>query len=210
MELYDAGGRLITWRTKKAKELFAYLWHHGGSPVYRYKFIDQLWPDTPPERAQALFHTTLYNLRSALKAAGHPDMVAFGDERYWMRTTHVASDLASLEAVMKREGGPGDAEKLLELYRGDYLETEHYDWAASRKADIRGAFLSCLEQWAEQASGLEKERLLRKLIELDPYREHYYDRLLRHLIDRGDLAAVDKVERLKQLAFGQDLGLEPR
>ncbi|KIL42468.1 hypothetical protein SD70_00755 [Gordoniibacillus kamchatkensis] len=181
MELYNADGRLITWRTKKTKEMFAYLWHHGGTPVYRYHLIDHLWPDTAPDRAQTLFHTTLYNLRKALKSAGCPDMVVFGDERYWMRTERIASDYERLEQLMKKGCQPGDAEELFALYRGDYLEIEHYEWANSRIYDIRTTYVQCLEQALEGASGSVRERLLRKLIELEPYQEKHYDRLKQHL-----------------------------
>lgn len=207
MELYDADGRLITWRTKKAKEMFAFLWYHGGSPVYRYNILDQLWPDTSPERAQTLFHTTLYYVRNTLKTAGHPDMIAFGDERYWMRPEGVLSDLARVEDIM-RQGGY--SEELLALYRGDFLETEYYSWSESRRYELRNAYIAFLEQASEAADGSLKDRLLRRLIELDPYREKHYDRLLAYLTDSGDAAAIDKLNRTRDQILGQELGKESK
>lgn len=204
MELYDADGRLITWRTKKAKEMFALLWQHSGSPVYRYHILDQLWPDTLLERAQTLFHTTLYYVRNTLKTAGHPDMVAFGDERYWMRPESVLSDLARLEDVMKQGG---DLEELLTLYRGDYLETEYYSWSEGRRYELRNAYIKSLEQALEAADGSRKERILRRLIELEPYREKHYNRLLSYLKGSGDAAAADKLSQLREQVLGQELGI---
>lgn len=208
MELYDADGRLITWRTKKTKEMFCYLWHHGGTPVYRYRILEHLWPELDAERAQALFHTTMYYLRHTLKSAGYPEMIGSGDERYWMRTDEVTCDVTRLEALIGTGSLERDAEELLSLYRGDYCETESYGWANSRRYELRAAVIRHLEQWTEHAADDSlKERMLRKLIELNPYEEKYYDRLALHLTFLGDTSAADKVNLHKETAFRTDLGL---
>lgn len=203
MELYDSEGRLVTWRTKKAKELFAFLWHHDGEPVYRHRIIDQLWPEMGSERAQSLFHTTMYYLRKALKAAGCPDRVEFGDERYWLRTEGVDCDVAQLELAV-RNGGRID--ELLALYRGDYLETESYGWAEGRRYELRAAYIQRLEQLCEEADSLTAKRILRRLIDLDPYREQHYGRLERLLRDQGEFAEADKLVRLQEQTLAE-LGL---
>ena len=126
LELYGANGQLVTWRTKKTKELFAYLWSYAGQPVYRYHLLDNLWPDTDPERVQKLFHTTLYNLRSLLRAEGFPDTVAFGDERYWIQKVAIQSDSNRLNDLLLKLRKWSCNWSLLSIYRGDYLEMEHY------------------------------------------------------------------------------------
>lgn len=209
MELYDADGRLITWRTRKTKEMFGYLWHNGGMPVYRYRILEHLWPELDAERAQALFHTTMYYARNTLKSAGYPEMIGSGDERYWIRTDEVACDVTRLEELIGTGGRAGDAEELLSLYRGDYLETENYGWASSRRYELRAAVIRHLEQWAEHAADDSlKERMLRKLLELHPYEEKYYDRLAVHLTLLGNASAADKVMHLKETTFRADLGLK--
>ncbi|MFC4301963.1 response regulator [Cohnella boryungensis] len=210
MELYDAEDRLITWRTKKTKEMFSFLWHHGGTPVYRLRILEQLWPQLDSERAQALFHTTMYYMRNTLKTAGFPDIIGVGDERYWVRMDQIASDVARLEELLGKGRRASDAEELLSLYRGDYFETENYSWANSRRYELRATVIRHLEQLEEGAAVASlKERLLRKLIELHPYEEIYYDRLALHLKAMGDAAAADKVLRLKETTFRTDLGLTP-
>ncbi|MFC5701389.1 response regulator [Cohnella faecalis] len=207
LELYDAEGRLVTWRTKKTKELFAYLWHHGGSPVYRYRILDHLWPELAADRAQTLFHTTLYNLRSTLRTAGFPEAVAFGDERYWMRTDDIGCDADRLDAILRAGDTAEFAEELLSLYRGDYLETEYYGWAESRRYELRSAFIRYLDKAVGKAGMTATEPMLRKLIEYEPYRERSYDLLLQHLTATGDTAGADRLRQSKNRIFDQELGL---
>jgi len=197
MELYGTDGQPVAWRTRKTKELFAYLWSFGGEPAYRYHIFDHLWPDLNVERGQALFHTSLYNLRNMLKMAGFPDMVAFGNERYWMRTETIQSDAARFNSLLDEEARLDTVEELLALYRGDYLETEHYQWADSHRAQLRGAYIRRLDQLAAIAEGVQKELLLWKLIELDPYRKQDIDRLSQLLHETGKIAEAKRLADLK-------------
>ncbi|MFX3635936.1 MAG: response regulator [Candidatus Pristimantibacillus sp.] len=203
LELYTSDGKLFTWRTKKTKELFAYLWHHSGEPVYRYHILDDLWPSLTPDRAQTIFHTTLYNLRNLLKAAGHPEMVEFGDERYRMDIQCIFSDKGRLDRHL-RLGCQGDEiDELLSLYRGEYLETEHYSWAESRRYEYHSSYISCLETLSDKAIGWAKEQLLRKLIELEPYSEKYYKWLLAYFAETDNRAEADRMRELKKHRLGQ-------
>ena len=68
--LPDKDGREMKWRTKKARELFAYLFHLQGSSVSREALIDLLWPESGMKSAIALFHTTLYSIRQAFTQEG--------------------------------------------------------------------------------------------------------------------------------------------
>lgn len=206
MELYGPDRQLVTWRTKKTKELFAYLWHHNGTPAYRYRLLDDLWPDSEPERSQKLLNTTIYNLRNALKNTGFPDMVAFADERYWLKIENIDSDAAKLEEFMTGRRSH-EISELLSLYRGDYFEAEHYGWAVNKSYELHSSYTQSLEQWLGKVSGTDKELVWRKLIELEPYQERYYDLLLLHLEKTGDAVAAGKLLELKRQRIEEELGL---
>ncbi|TVX91525.1 response regulator [Cohnella terricola] len=198
LQLNAADGRLVTWRTKKTKELFAYLWSRAGEHVYRYNIIDDLWPDVNFERAQPLFHTTMYNLRNTLRTEGFPDMVAFGDERYRMNAESIESDLGRLHELMQNGSGTAAIEELTSLYRGDYLEMEHYGWALSQRNKHRAAYVRHLDELSKEASLKDKEALYRKIFELDPCHERNYNRLLDLLIELGDHSAAEKLSEEKK------------
>lgn len=182
MELYSPDGRLLTWRTRKTKELFAYLWHHRGQPVYKYAILEHLWPEDPAERAQKLLHTSLYYLRSLLKSEGCGEIVRYGDERYWIDSAAIRSDLEELLDGLKAgfggEGGP----HVLALYRGDYLETEHYQWADAYRLELRSAFTAGLLECLDRGGKESRAMLLSKLVELG---HGEYDDLLADAYDGG-------------------------
>ncbi|OBR66272.1 hypothetical protein A7K91_22810 [Paenibacillus oryzae] len=170
LELYDKNGKLMTWRTKKTKELFAYLWLHNGKPVHRYHLMDELWPNIDSEKAQALFHTTLYSLRNILKSEGFFGKVEFGDERYWMNTDWISSDFERLEELLDRAGdhaGEQQIEEMLALYRGDLLEMEYYQWADAKRQELRFKYIHFLEKRLMEAKGGNRRILESRLQQLE-------------------------------------------
>jgi len=208
MELYDAAGTLVSWRTKKTKELFALLWHHGGAPVYRLHILEALWPQLTAERAQALFHTTMYRLRKTLKSLGYPEMIHFADERYTLHCEWIESDLQKLEAAMLNVQTEPDVEKLIGLYRGDYLETEHYGWAQPRRLEQRAAFQQALENCTQQVGGHLRECIWRKLIEMEPYAESYYISLLHEMKSSGNITGMRLLYLQMKEKWKDELGME--
>lgn len=190
LELHAADGRLLTWRTRKTKELFALLWHHRGERVYKYKILEWLWPEDPADRAQKLLHTTLYYMRSLFKAEGYEDIVRYGDERYWIDSDIFRSDLQDL-LVLLDEGKDTEnkGSRLPEVYKGGYLETEHYGWADRYRVELRASVIAALNgllSSPEPPDATIEIMILRKLIELEPDQEHRYDRLAAALERSGN------------------------
>ncbi|MBD2864184.1 response regulator [Paenibacillus oceani] len=198
MELYSADGRLMTWRTKKTKELFALLWHHQGQPVYKYVILEELWPEYPVERSQRLFHTSLYYLRSMFKSEGYPDMVMYGDERYWIHSSIIQSDVDRLSDSMQDGFSEKEWKETLPLYTGDYFETEHYQWADARRMELRLTWISSMVQALDHTSPDVRSMILRQLIRLEPNREEYYDMLIDCLNEGGDQAGARQTKAMKE------------
>ncbi|WNQ10055.1 response regulator [Paenibacillus aurantius] len=202
-----ADGRPVAWRTKKTKELFAYLWHAEGTPVSRDRILDELWPDLTVDRAQALLHTTMYHLRSGLRAAGHPEGITFREERYRMAEGIVKSDIEALEAGWREEHVPVLPE-MLSLYRGDYFEAESYEWAEPKRVSLRSRFLQWLEGRLDHTEGQEREAVLRKMIGLEPYSETLVCRLASYLVERGNKPEARQQYRELENRLKKELGVK--
>lgn len=199
-ELYTSEGTLLTWRTKKTKELFAYLWHHQGNPVYKYAIMDELWQEYSAQQAQRLFHTTVYYLRSMFKAVGYADILSYGDERYWLDMTVLSSDIEQLESITNDdsiEHRVSDLKHILSVYSGDYLEKEHYSWAVSRRMALHTDYVNSLLRMKKVVRKEDQILLLRKLIELDSDNMRYYDELIDFLEEQGETTGAKQIQRLK-------------
>lgn len=198
MELYAPSGRLMTWRTKKTKELFAFLWHHRGQPVYKYVILEYLWPNDTADRGHKLLHTSLYYLRSMFKSEGYDGFVKYGDDRYWIDPSAVHSDLkVLLDGLGHIEAGTV-TKNILQLYNGDYLEMEYYDWANAYRVELRSTMLSAMTMALDKGSEETRVMLLWKLIEMEPSLWHYYDLLVDLLSQAGDQAGVRQVYAMKE------------
>ncbi|MNC24745.1 Transcriptional regulatory protein YehT [compost metagenome] len=208
LEVYGGSGSLLAWRTKKTRELFAFLLHQKG-PVYRDRILDSLWPELDLEKAQTLFHTTLYQLRHTLKQSGYGQMVSFADERYMMSHEDLRCDADELEQLLAADMNGKRAAEALVLYRGDYLEEESYGWAEMRRYKLRSSFMDYLHHVAGQAKGGRREAVLRKRIELEPYTDSHYRDLILHLRELGGSAAVEELYRQMREKYLAELGVEP-
>lgn len=208
VEVYNVDGQLVKWRTRKVKELFAYLWHHQGAPVQRNKIIEDLWADMPNDRVHTTLHTTLYQVRTTFKQLGYPGAVTFANERYRLKLPELKCDLAELEQLM--EASWASHERLVELYRGDYMEEGDYAWAGSKRDQVRSAYIRTLEgRCLEGRCGEEMEMVLKKLIELEPYAEKYYLPLLQHYGEEGRLVAFRRLYGQMLARFKGELGIPP-
>lgn len=70
-----------SWRTVKTRDLLAYL-AHQDKPVSTDRILEALWPDFEPDKASALFHTTLYYLRRLLQQFTDKEIIIRGSKRY--------------------------------------------------------------------------------------------------------------------------------
>ncbi|UUZ83745.1 response regulator [Paenibacillus sp. P26] len=93
------GPELIKWRTSKAQELFAYLFHHRGQLVRKSTPLDLLWPATDERKANTHLYTTIYQIRQCLKQAGlHMPIHSIGmKEGYMLDVSHVRIDAEEWE-----------------------------------------------------------------------------------------------------------------
>lgn len=181
--LLDTDGQEVKWRTKKAKELFAYLWHHRGNAVNRAHIIEDLWGDLEEGRATTIMHTTVYQLRKLVRALGFENPVTLVNEQYALNLG-IDSDFDQLNAVYQAfELSKPAIEKVIELYEGDYLEEAGYFWALPVQQEMRKSLLTYLEKYVVNGESNEAkprfiEICLEKMTNLDPYNKEYIVLLL--------------------------------
>ncbi|WP_340026364.1 response regulator [Paenibacillus sp. FSL K6-1096] len=211
-------GRKMQWRTSKAQEVFALLLHNRGQWILKDTIVDLVWPDFKPEKAVTNLHTTVYHIRKLLKAWEMEVLVEFSQERYRLTKEQVMLDVEEFEQGYS--GTPVESEEewlrresILQLYRGDYLDEHHYDWAEIRRKELQVRYIRMSLHSAEYelASGRPRQALER-LLDLqaaDPYSDQICRLILRSYADLGDFIGFrTHYDKYKEL-LERDLGIRP-
>ncbi|GGG22286.1 response regulator [Paenibacillus abyssi] len=207
-ELYDAQGQPLKWRTRKVKELCAYLLHHAA-PMHRSQIIEDLWPQESLEKASILLHTSIYKLRKELKIQGNDNPIIYQDERYSIRIDQTSDVESLLEAINFFKPNKESLVKLLDLYRNDYLDGEDYHWSIPHKEKIKEKFKRLLEGAAfRHDNGLARpdyfKDIMDKLLEMDPFQERYSRELISYYLQSGaERQAAEVYLRLKEQLWAE-------
>lgn len=122
----------------------------------------------------------------------------YGDDRYWIDASSVRSDLEDLLGGLEQGVAGAGIKDILQLYAGDYLEMEYYDWASAYRIELRTTLLSTMIAALDQAADESRMLILWKLIEVEPSQGHYYDLLADVLSRAGDQAGVRRVHAMKE------------
>lgn len=180
LRLISQDGSEFKWRTRKGKELFTFLWHNRSKPVHKSKVIDALWPEMNTEKSISLLYTTVYQLRKKLKDAGvEENPIKLKNDCYTLEIPSLTSDVDDFSFLLENSiETDQQAEKIMELYGGDYLEEEDYFWAYQTQLELRGKVLSFLEAFIkEEIENRAKyqlvEKCLEKMLRMDPINETY-------------------------------------
>lgn len=202
----------IKWRTKKVKELFAYLWHHSPHSVPRDRIIEDLWEDQDVNSAVQLMHTSFYHLRKTIRDIGLPNPVKFANEQYLLKL-HIESDQAEIESIMKKSViRDADIEKLIHLYKNGYFENEGYEWALSKQQQLKINFLAVLENFVVEK--MEKDDLshileicLEKMVDIDPYNERFVYLLIDYYGKMKNISKIIKITEHFERLWKKELGI---
>lgn len=211
----------ITWRTKKAKELFAYLFHHREKPVSKDKLLEQLWPEFPPDKASVLFHTNLYQLRRVIKTTTGEQPVIHKNKMYQLKNDLLSSDLQNFllwgEPQQHVSETPQEFMTRLEqassYYQGDYLEDIDFPWAEAEREHLSQKFQLILEKlsncYYEHGNYNLAASCLRRILQNNPLLEDIHTNLMKVYAQAGDRMAVMQQYQTLNQVLNQELGIEP-
>ena len=148
--LTNEAGKAVSWRTRKAKELFFYLWVNRQNPIHKDLILEKIFPDKESQKALALLHTTVYQVRNSLAAVGFPESVKYANESYQLKVP-VVSDLEEVQSLLRRaDRGQEQARTIFKLYRKDFLIEEDYPWANEIRIKVSNLVQRYIEGVARQ------------------------------------------------------------
>ncbi|MBD2846904.1 response regulator [Paenibacillus sp. IB182496] len=222
LALWDAGGSgdKLRWRTMKSQELFAYLLHHKGEWVSKDRMIETLWPEHPHERAVNLLHTSIYQIRKMLKEQVPAGTIEYAQSGYRLSGEIVTDDRlfesGLREEAQREQPDWSRIDRLLGLYRGEYLEDYDYAWAQSRQRELLQLYTEHMTALAhyEQRTGRLRQALQRLILVQvkDPYAEDTCRQILGLCAELRDYKAMEEHYASFAATMRDDLGegLEPQ
>jgi DNA-binding SARP family transcriptional activator len=179
----------------RSQTLFAYLILHGQQSHSRAVLTGIFWPEYDEEKARNCLNTTLWRLRSMLEldvpkgtyllTNTNGDIAFNASSDYWLDVAVFEQHLPQKYAV---EGTITDnqAEELmqaLEIYTADLMENHYEDWALLKREQLRQTYIEGLIDLMRYH--FEKDELAlsvnvaRRILQLDPLREHVHRQLIR-------------------------------
>lgn len=167
---------VIKWRTRKAKELFVYLWIHQDITVSRDALLEIIFPGEDFRLSSGLLSTTLYQMKKAIEPVMSDDMVMYLNDGYRIKT-NIKSDYRVINEIIS--SSDYSLEKYLEikkLYHGPFLQEEAYEW--SRRftyeidSGIKRYLLDFISLKNDELTSLMLEEIYLFVYKIDPIDEN--------------------------------------
>lgn len=181
-EVWSEQGELVKWNSKKSMELFAYLVMHKGKPVSKNRVIEHLFSDMPQKNAAIYLNTTVYQLRKALHALGHKQIVVHSQEQYWLLLDHLEVDFIRFEEHLSQSPWTAMDSQSVEmalacerLYTGKLFEDRSYEWSIPEQNLLHERYVRFTKQLSQLLLAQQRPEqaidLIKKLLQTDEWDE---------------------------------------
>jgi two-component SAPR family response regulator len=213
-------GHLITnadWDSATTKELF-YYFLVSRSGLRKEQVLDDFWRDTPVNRANSIFHSTLYRLRRALS----PRVVLYRDGWYYLNPAlRYWFDVEAFNQLLDQaHAAPPDSldrrkalEDATDLYQGDFLEEFYSDWPFFEREALQERYITALvglaDIYTQHGSYTKALELYKTALAKDNYREDVLRKIMACYTLAGNRGgAIRYYEQWRQL-YEAELGVAP-
>src|SRR5690554_2759906 len=207
------------WRTRKARDLLAYLVHQD-KPVSTGQILDDLWPGLTLHKAANAFHSNLYNLRRTLSRFSEKDLILRGTKLYQLQPESFQSDRRQFMEARRRllkepltESVLNQLEEAAALYYGDYLDDLDYVWIIPTQEELKNIYFEIKQRLAVYYLDLHlyprAVTHLRQLTAANPYSEEPLRLLLQALAGMGDYQGINEQYHAFTKTLSEELGLAP-
>ncbi|MBO9598063.1 MAG: winged helix-turn-helix domain-containing protein, partial [Cohnella sp.] len=142
-------GQSMPWRTKKERELCAFLVHHEGKPASAASIIEALWPGYELDKAKTYLYTCLSYLRKSLSDQGISIRILKNDQGFIASYGERTFDATEFERLLRIAIAEEEADERLfirfeSMYKGEYMEACDFAWADARQMGIKRLYIRAL------------------------------------------------------------------
>jgi DNA-binding SARP family transcriptional activator len=225
----EYGERVATERDmpgRQGRTAFVFLAAHRHRPVSRGELVDVIWPDGPPQDTDTALNAILSKLRATMKKAGWPPDGTIAAQSGSVAIRLPATTRIDLEeaanAIDEAEGAlrAGDAARawgcanvVVSVARRPFLPDAEAPWIESRRSALRTLLirgLECLAHTSETSGDTSLAvQYWTEILELEPFRETAYRRLMRLHVAMGNRAEALRVFERCRTLLRDELGVGP-
>ncbi|MGG4144218.1 response regulator [Paenibacillus algorifonticola] len=142
----------LTWKTKKERELCAFLIHYAGKTVNTASIIEAIWPGYDLNKAKTYLYTCLSYLRKSLAEHHIPIHITKADQGFGVILDGVTVDVIEFEQLLSSTLAEAEMDerfydKMNQLYKGEYMEACDFGWATARQLGIKASYVRVLRKW---------------------------------------------------------------
>lgn len=143
--LLDDKGERILLRTKKAYELFFYLFHYRDELVTKDDLVNVLFPNMTTEKGGSNLHTTIYQIRKEFDKHGYSDIIVYKSGTYFINAP-VENDYDQVRDILKVGLTEESLIKILNVYDGQYFEKDGYAWSEYLRNDMHSKIILSVKE----------------------------------------------------------------
>lgn len=184
----------IKWRTNKVKELFAYLIFKNGKFISKAELIELLFYGIDKKKAQNSLYVTMSYLRKQLEDFGIDINSILVKDNYTLEIAPGVCDFVDFHRFLHKyssceveDENINEYEKIVELYKGEYLEEEEYLWAYEVRTHLHNKYeemlISMVEYYKNNKNSKKIEKTLIMLVANNSLSEQGNENLLQLYID---------------------------
>jgi DNA-binding SARP family transcriptional activator len=190
------------------------------------ELLYHLWPDLDAAEAERQMESLLGAFRRLTRAdlPNHDFVIHQGAELFLNQNADIWIDAVEFEtnvsmAQAAQEAGDVDIAlglflSALALYKEDYLRENLYeDWPSDRREKLREMWINSMfrvsAMCADRCEYADSVRLMKKVLEIDPYRENAYQALMLYLSRAGRRGEAIQLYRYAERLFAQHLAAQP-
>lgn len=205
---------------RKTLELLQALIALGGRDLDATTLTQALWPDAEGDAAHHALESCVHRLRKLIgreAVAMHGGRIGLDPQRCWVDAWALERSLANLREALSvgthADRIPTQLARMQALYRGPFLSQCSQPWLLATRERLRGRYLRSLDAAARyfEAAGQMLLALepLHQGIDLDPFSEDFYRRLMVLYQRLGRPADALAIWHRCQRTLGAGLGISP-
>ncbi|TCO69666.1 response regulator [Marinisporobacter balticus] len=177
----NAQGEIVKWRTKKVEELMAFFIHNKGNALSSDIIIEGIWSEKDSEKAKRILYTSMYYLKKNLKEYNVD--IRIDKKTYSILNENMIDDAVMIIGYMEdinkiNEQSINKYNKVLSMYKGGYMEFNHYLWSNGKRLQIETKFIQLSKdviRYYERNHDYSKMMaVLNKLLSINDYEEELY------------------------------------